>query len=293
MTLRVGIVGWGRWAPNLARNLAKHCTVSWVCDPSEAAQQRARDAGYVSCNAPLWDECDAVAIATPIATHKAIVFDTLHHEKHVLCEKPLAVRASDARVLADCARDFQCVLFTSAPWLYHPAIQRAAAIAPELGAPLWFRATRTSWDERPLDPLADLLPHDVGIMQAWGCGPVREVSAMVNGPTAGVTLMTERGVMGTIQYSYRDKNKRRDVFLGSERGVLRCDVAGLTTWTDVATDSYFLDQPEPLDAMCAEFVACIREGRAPKHGNVDAAIHVAAVIEAAHRSVAERRLVSL
>jgi predicted dehydrogenase len=243
----------------------------------------------------MWDECDAVAIASPISTHSGLTAAAAKRSKHILSEKPLAVRRSDAESVARIAKEHGVTLMMSAPWLYHPAIQRAAAIAPELGAPLWFRATRTSWDERPLDPLADLLPHDVGIMQAWGCGPVRVLSAMVNGPTAGVTLMTDKGVLGTIQYTYRDRSKARDVVLGNERGVIYTNG---TNAFDVERNSertanIAIGGPEPLDAMCAEFVACIREGRAPKHGNVDEAIHVAAVIEAAHRSVAERRVVGL
>src|SRR5688500_17613246 len=100
--MRVGIIGYGRWAPNLARNLAKHATIAFVCDPSTEAQQRARDAGYVSCGAPMWDRCDAVAIASPIMWHHAQAVDALINEgKHVLCEKPLCTSPDDVEYLAE------------------------------------------------------------------------------------------------------------------------------------------------------------------------------------------------
>lgn len=289
---RVGLIGAGRWGSGpLLKNLSRHMDVVWVADPSEAAQQRARDAGYVSRDAPDWDSVEAVAVATPIATHFSLACDALYRNKHVLCEKPLAERAQFARFVSDASGDR--VLMVSSPWLYHPAIIRAGEVARELGDPLWFRSTRTSWDERPLDPIADLLPHDVGILQAWTGERVASVSAMHNGHTASVTLGTETGVIGTVQYSYRDRTKRRDVFLGCEGGVVRADAGGLTTWIGDETAASAPDGPEPLDAMCAEFVACIREGRQPRHGNLAEAIHVAEVIEAAHTSIREQRVVGL
>lgn len=296
--LRIGVIGFGRWAPNLVRNLAKHATIAWVCDPSEAAQERARDAGYVSRDAPEWDACDAVAVVTPIATHTALVAEAMNHGKHVLCEKPLATTRSAAAYIASRA----ATLMVSSPWLYHPAIIRASAVARELGAPLWFRSTRTSWDERPLDPIADLLPHDVGILQAWAGERVASVSAMHNGHTASITLGTETGVIGTVQYSYRDAVKHRDVALGCELGRVSFDLGtlyvqshkgGLTADTERRYREPVADGSEPLDAMCAEFVACIREGRQPRHGNIAEAIHVAEVIEAAHTSIREQRVVTL
>lgn len=315
--MRVGIVGYGRWAPNLARNLAKHATIAWVADPSEAAQARAREAGYVSCNSPMWNECDAVAIATPIATHFNITRHAIGCGKHVLCEKPLSTKASEVAWFRSVGiglgpeatkiigRHHKVMM--SAPWLYHPAIQRAGEVARDLGAPLWFRATRTSWDERPLEPIADLLPHDVGILKAWTGQRVAEVSAVVEGPTASVTLRTDGGVVGTIQYSYRDRSKARHTELGCEGGSVSYD--GFTFgWSKpefaeavrTRSDSAYRyesfggsEHPEPLDAMCAEFVDCCREGRTPRFGNIDDALHVAEVIEAAHRSVSGRRVVTL
>ena len=45
----------------------------------------------------LLDEVDGVIIATPHFSHHPIAMDFLQHRVHVLCEKPLAVTASDAK----------------------------------------------------------------------------------------------------------------------------------------------------------------------------------------------------
>ncbi len=43
------------------------------------------------------DGLDAVAIATPPSSHHAITIDALDAGKHVLCEKPMAINALQAR----------------------------------------------------------------------------------------------------------------------------------------------------------------------------------------------------
>lgn len=317
--MRIGLIGYGAWASKaLARNVAKHATIAWVLDPSEAAVAKAvhddvAPLGVIGgsfdrlteanlTGRPI-DMVDAIVIAAPISLHYYYARHALLAGKHVLCEKPLGTKAEDVTNLGRLAFG---TLMASTPWNYHPAIQRAGIIARELGAPLWFRAARTSWDERPLDPIADLLPHDVGILRAWTGQEIAEVSATVEGPTASVTLRTTGGVLGTIQYTYRDREKQRRVELGCEGGLVRCDqmhpdefpsfyglqaLRGESSWW--LSDDEELKGPEPLDAMCAEFVACCREGRAPKYGNVDDALAVAKAIEAAHKSVSERRVVTL
>ncbi len=49
------------------------------------------------------DGLDAVAIITPTGSHRQISLDAIAAGKHVLCEKPLALVASDAREMLDAA----------------------------------------------------------------------------------------------------------------------------------------------------------------------------------------------
>ena len=49
------------------------------------------------------DGLDAVAIITPTGSHKQIALDAIAAGKHVLCEKPLALVASDAKEMLDAA----------------------------------------------------------------------------------------------------------------------------------------------------------------------------------------------
>src|SRR5688500_15725657 len=50
-------------------------------------------------------EIDAVSIATPNKYHKEPTIDALRAGKHVLCEKPLAMNADEAREMCRVAKD--------------------------------------------------------------------------------------------------------------------------------------------------------------------------------------------
>ena len=104
MTLRIAVVGAGYWGPNLVRNFL--ASPDWdlvaVCDLDAARARKAigsRSTVQVetSLDALLArDDLDAVAIATPARTHRAIALAALEAGKHVLVEKPLAPSRAEA-----------------------------------------------------------------------------------------------------------------------------------------------------------------------------------------------------
>src|SRR5262249_23049335 len=95
--LQVGIVGYGYWGPNLVRNFSA-CPlteVAAVCDASPARLEALRQThGHLrlvsALDELLQQPLDAVAIATPVATHHALAARCLEAGLHVLIEKPLA-----------------------------------------------------------------------------------------------------------------------------------------------------------------------------------------------------------
>src|SRR4029077_14879887 len=96
-TVGVGGIGFGYWGPQLARNFAAlpGAHLAAVCDRDDErlAVAGARYPG-VPCFANV-DELlsdasvDAVAIATPVASHFELARACLAAGKHVLVEKPL------------------------------------------------------------------------------------------------------------------------------------------------------------------------------------------------------------
>lgn len=75
-----------------------------------------------------WDGVDAVYIATPHPFHKPCAEIFLTAGKHVLCEKPLCVNASEARALKACAEENGVFLMEALWTRFLPAILEAQAI---------------------------------------------------------------------------------------------------------------------------------------------------------------------
>ena len=66
------------------------------------------------------DAVDAVYIGLPNQLHAAWSIAAMEAGKHVLCEKPFAANADDARRIADAARGGDVVVMEAFHWRYHP-----------------------------------------------------------------------------------------------------------------------------------------------------------------------------
>jgi predicted dehydrogenase len=91
----VGVIGYGYWGPNLVRNFmeAPGSTVVSVCDVS-AGRLAPLASRYPAIKLTgdyrelLADpRVDAVAVATPVASHYELTMEALRASKHVLVEK--------------------------------------------------------------------------------------------------------------------------------------------------------------------------------------------------------------
>ncbi|WP_104167595.1 Gfo/Idh/MocA family protein [Arthrobacter sp. SX1312] len=85
---------------------------------------------------------DVVYIATPHAQHHSIALAALTAGKHVLCEKPIAMDATQARELADLARTRGLFLMEAVWTRFLPSFRRAVKIlrSGEIGEPRWLQA---------------------------------------------------------------------------------------------------------------------------------------------------------
>jgi predicted dehydrogenase len=69
-------------------------------------------------------DVDAVYIGTPASLHRQPAIAAIEAGKHVLCEKPFAANADDARLIADAARGSAVVVMEAFHWRYHPYAQQ-------------------------------------------------------------------------------------------------------------------------------------------------------------------------
>jgi predicted dehydrogenase len=90
-------------------------------------------------------DVDAVVVATPPATHGALVRDALDAGLHVYCEKPVTPTADEGYALARHARERGRVLQVGFQFRFHTGFAALRAAAAEIGPPTRVHLTATNW----------------------------------------------------------------------------------------------------------------------------------------------------
>src|SRR5229473_704855 len=112
-TVRIGIIGAG-FARSTQVPGFKNCDGARIVAIARARRERAEEVARefaIDHVEDDWralvarDDIDLVSIVTPVVTHCEMTLAALEHGKAVLCEKPMAMNAGEARRMADRARD--------------------------------------------------------------------------------------------------------------------------------------------------------------------------------------------
>lgn len=103
-------------------------------------------------DALAWGDFDAAANVTPDAAHHPTTLALMKAGKHVLCEKPLATNAADAREMADLAREEGLTGMVNLSYRNVAVLQKAAELVASgaIGALRHFEASYLqSWLTQP------------------------------------------------------------------------------------------------------------------------------------------------
>src|SRR5258708_10713412 len=133
-----GIVGTGKIAAIMARALRDSATGQLVAVASRSedrARRFASDAGidrhYASYEAMIADpEVEIIYVATHHTTHHACATAAADAGKHVLCEKPLAMKATLAADIVAAVRRNGVFLMEAFAYRCHPQTERLRQILP-------------------------------------------------------------------------------------------------------------------------------------------------------------------
>jgi predicted dehydrogenase len=183
--IRVGVVGYGYWGPNLVRNFYETpgAEVAWVTDLRAERLQQVK-ARYPSVRVTtrhldlIEDETlDAVVIATPVSTHYELALRALQAGKHVFVEKPLASTAEQVRRLVDAAEQARRVLMVDHTFVYSGAVRKIRELVDggSLGTIYYYDSTRVNLGlfQHDVNVIWDLAVHDLAIMDyLLPCHPV-------------------------------------------------------------------------------------------------------------------------
>jgi predicted dehydrogenase len=193
-------------------------------------------------------EIDVVVIATPNGLHAQQSIESLDYGKHVLCEKPMAIRSADAEAMIKAAKSSEKHLVVVKQNRYNPPIQELKRLLDEgkLGKVLsvqinafWNRNAeyyaQSPWRgtlELDGGTLYTQFSHFVDLM-IWFFGDISEVKGFrSNTHHAGIiefedqgviALQFESGLQGSLQYTVNayEKNMEGSIAVFGEKGTVK------------------------------------------------------------------------
>jgi predicted dehydrogenase len=241
--VRVGVIGYGYWGPNLARNFHELTSSDLVviADKQEERLKQAKSRyPQVILKTDYQElfnmELDAVIICTPPVTHFQIAKDCMEHNLHVLIEKPMTLKGADAEELIRIANERGLTLMVGHTFEYNSAVHALKKYidSGELGEIYYLDAARLNLGlfQRDSNVLWDLAPHDISILlYLLGMNPI-SVSAqgtpcVLDGihDVAYINLSFPNKISAHIHVSWLDPCKvRRVTVVGSKKMIVYNDM---------------------------------------------------------------------
>ncbi len=296
--MRIALCGLGPWGRTFARTLDELGVLACGVDPSAEARAAARVAlpGLAlsgSFARALAADVDAVVITTPAVTHARLTLAALAAEKHVLCEKPLAMSLVDAREVRAGARAVGRIVLVGHVLEYAPATAalRDRIARGAIGAIVAIDAERRQAPRcgRASGPLWELAVHDVGLVTRTVRAPIERVVARAHGPAeVEISLDFAGGIRAELRAGTAASTPRRKTVVRGERGWLELDEldhALIERDCDGVSVAVPYAATQPLRLECEAFLTAIRAGTPPP-SDVDMGVDVVRVLDAAASSIA-------
>jgi len=267
--LKIAVVGYGYWGPNLVRNFAelKDATVAAVVDQdTKKLEQVQRRYPAVKTTTRLQDvlgdaSIDAVAIATPVSTHFELGMAALKAGKHLWLEKPMTESVHQARKLVEEAERRGRVLFVDHTFVYTGAVRKMAEIIKkgELGKVYYYDSIRVNLGlfQRDVNVISDLAVHDFAILDYLLGEHPAAVSASGTNHFPGtpenlayVTLFYDSKTIAHVNVSWLAPVKVRQILIGGSKKMITYDDLEPSEKIKVYDKGIsFTDNPEQIQEM--------------------------------------------
>ncbi|HUU27579.1 MAG TPA: Gfo/Idh/MocA family oxidoreductase [archaeon] len=174
MGVKVCVIGAGKWGKNHIRELAHMGCLGGVVEIDEATRNRfARDYPdlkiFSTVSEALDENFDGFTVATPAETHFEIGELIIRHKKPLLIEKPITLKASEARRLKDLAQEHGVNLMVGHVLLFHPAIRKIKDLIKQgkIGKLEYIYSNRLNLGTVRTEEniLWSFAPHDISVFQ--------------------------------------------------------------------------------------------------------------------------------
>lgn len=240
--LKIGVIGYGYWGPNLVRNFAEtpNVQVTMVADskPNQLARLKSRYPAIetVSDAKDLIHSpnVDAVVIATPVNTHFPLAMMALQAGKHVFVEKPMASSTEEALKLIEEAEKRQLTLMVDHTFVYTGAVRKIAELVKsgDMGEIYYYDSTRINLGlfQHDVNVVWDLAVHDLSIIEYVLNKAPRAVSATGMSHVAGqpenlafLTIYYDDNLIAHVNVNWLAPVKIRRTLIGGSKKMLVYD----------------------------------------------------------------------
>jgi len=244
--IRIGVIGYGYWGPNIVRNLrgVERCQVAAVCDQSPAALERVNQAypdlpvTTKPSELVTSPQLDAIAIVTPVCTHFELAKAALENGKHVFIEKPFTSTTQEAEELIELADRKNLRIMVDHTFLFTGAVRKIRELIDEgvLGDLYYYDSTRVNLGlfQHDVSVVWDLAPHDLSIMdfliQEKPEAVIATGEAHLNGhaDVAFISIYFPHNTIAHINVNWLSPVKVRTTLIGGEKKML--------VWNDLEAD---------------------------------------------------------
>ncbi len=244
--IRVGIIGYGYWGPQIARNFhaADDCEVAVICDQNPAVHrriQRAYPEVQVTSDASevlRSPQIDAVAVITPVWTHFELAKAGLENGKHVFVEKPFTSTSAQAEELIELAAKKHLTIMVDHTFLFTGAVKKIGQLIEDgtLGQLYYYDSTRVNLGlfQHDINVIWDLAPHDLSIMDHLVKSTPEFLAATgqkhlnSHQDVAYITIYFSDNVIAHFNVNWLSPVKVRTTLLGGEKKMV--------VWNDLDAD---------------------------------------------------------
>ena len=244
--VRVGVIGYGYWGPNIVRNLRSldQARVAAICDTNPAALRRASQA-YPTV--PVTTEpsevisspdVDVVAVVTPVWTHYELTKAALLAGKSVFVEKPFTSTSQQGEELTEIAESKNLKLMVDHTFLFTGAVRKIRQLVDEdvLGHLYYYDSMRVNLGlfQHDVNVVWDLAPHDLSIIdylvRARPEAVVATGETHLNGveDVAFITVYFPGKMIAHVNVNWLSPVKVRTTLIGGEKRML--------VWNDLEAD---------------------------------------------------------
>ncbi len=236
--MNFAIIGLGYWGKNYLRilNSIQDINLVAVVEPNPKIKVEEGIKQLKELN-DLFDEkleIDAVIVCTPTNTHYEISKKLLNNGFHVLVEKPLSTRTTEAEELINLAKLNNLILLVDHTFLYNEAVNFAIESIQdgEIGSLLHINFERTNLGPVRTDVscLWDLTTHDISILNAiTSANPTQIKASSFNTSKSGafdmvnVSLNYENNLFVTIFSSWLHPEKTRKIKIVGDKKMIVFD----------------------------------------------------------------------